>query len=89
MEKEKKHSKAEKLRSQFVLPGQRKAAIWELLKKNTFDQNDQLRLTVLFQKVAYLNGCEKLYRALICHVRAKSDKNMIAKTKRFSQKLSL
>ncbi len=88
MEKSKIHSKAEDFRKRIVLPGQRKAAIHELLVKEQFDSSDQLRVKLLFQKISYLEGCEMPYRALIKHVRLKGDKELIEKAERFSQKLA-
>lgn len=88
MNKETKHSKAEEFRRKIVFPGQRAAVINELLKKRSFDCNDQMKLVLLFQKVSYLDGCEVPYRILISHVRQVGDPGLVAKTNRFFQKLS-
>ena len=89
MEKSQIHSKAEDFRKRIVLPGQRKAAIHELLAKDKLDPSDQLRVKLLFQKTAYLEGCEMSYRALIQLVKNKGSKELIEKAERFSQKLEL
>ena len=87
MEKNQRHSKAEDFRKKIVLPGQRKAAIHELLAKDKFDLSDQLRLKLLFQKTSYLEGCEMPYYALIQHIKEKGSKELITKAERFFQKL--
>lgn len=89
MEKSQIHSKAEDFRKKIVLPGQRKAAIHELLVKDQFDSSDRLRVKLLFQKTSYLEGCEMPYRALIHHIQIKGDKTLVETTERFSQKLAL
>ena len=58
MAKKEKHEKAEEFRGQIALPVQRNATISELLTKSSYDESDKLRINILFQKKAYLEGCE-------------------------------
>ncbi len=84
----KNHEKAEAFRKRIALSGQRVAEINALLKKEQFDESDKLRATILFQKAAYLSGCEEQYKQLITHVRLMGNEALIAKTKGFASKLN-
>ena len=84
----KKHSMAEAFRKRIALSGQRAVEITNLLKKEKFDESDNLRATILFQKAAYLSGCEEQYKQLITHVRLMGNEALIAKTKGFASKLN-
>ena len=84
----KKHSMAEAFRKRIALSGQRAVEITNLLKKEKFDESDNLRATILFQKAAYLSGCEEQYKQLITHVRLMGNEALIAKSQSFANKLN-
>ena len=83
------HSKAEAFRRQIVFPRQRTSAIKELVSKESFDKSDYVRVTVLFQKISYLDGCEPAYRELISRLKTEGDEKLLSKTERFSKKLEM
>lgn len=84
----KNHEKAEAFRKRIALSGQRVAEINNLLRKEQFDESDSLRATILFQKAAYLSGCEEQYKQLITHVRLMGNEALIAKSQSFANKLN-
>lgn len=89
MEKEKKHLKADIFRKEIASTANRKQFIKSLLIKDAFDESDRLRITILFQKAAYLLGCEDAYAALVKKINHLGDQTLIDKTTQFSKKLNL
>lgn len=89
MDKEKKHQKAESFRQEIASSANRQQFINALLSKKSFDESDQLRITILFQKQAYLCGCEQAYQALIKKIHLQGDASLISKTAKFSKKLNI
>lgn len=88
MDKTKRHQKATEFRRLITLPAQRMAQIRELLEKECFDESDQLRLLILFQKTDYINGCESDYRKLIAKINIVGDTQLINKSKPFANRLN-
>ena len=64
-EKEQRHERAEAFRRQIAFPGQRREAIRSLISKTSYDESDELRIKILFNKVSLTEGCEAEYMALI------------------------
>lgn len=87
MEKAEKHQRANAFRAQIVRTAQRNHAINELVSKSSFDEADKLRVTVLFQKSQYIEGCRDGYVKLIKKVEQSGDEALIKKAKSFSSKL--
>lgn len=83
MAKKEKHQKAEEFRRQIALPVQRNSAISELLTKSSHDESDKLRLNILFQKKAYLEGCENNYKLLAARVATLGDDKLAKKATAF------
>lgn len=83
MAKEEKHQKAEQFRAQILLPVQRNSAISELLTKSVYDESDKLRLNILFQKKAYLEGCKDNYKLLAARVATLGDDKLAKKATAF------
>lgn len=67
-EKISRHQRAEAFRQQIALPNQRKEAIRTLIAKKSYDEADEQRIKILFNKVSLAEGCEKEYMALIEHL---------------------
>lgn len=74
MDKKEKHAKAEEFRARISMTAQRQQAITELAGKKEYSETDKVRLNVLFQKTAYVEGCSKEYRLLIAKL--KCDANL-------------
>lgn len=79
MTKEKRHEKAESFRREIALPAQRAQAIRDLTSKKSYDESDELRLTILLQKTDYLQGCESEYAALVSKVAGVGSEKMKSK----------
>lgn len=77
------HEKAEEFRRQIALPVQRNSAISELLTKSEYDESDKLRINILFQKKAYLEGCKDTYKLLVAKVKTTGDDKLIKKATAF------
>lgn len=89
MEQQKRHQKAENFRQEIASVANRQQFINALLTKNAYDESDKLRITILFQKQAYLCGCEQSYQSLIKKIHLTGDESLIAKTATFSKKLNI
>lgn len=87
MEKTEKHQRASAFRAQIAQPAQRNHAISEIISKAELDESDKVRITVLFQKRQYAEGCREGYIRLIKKVEQSGDETLIAKAKNFSAKL--
>lgn len=83
MAKKENHQKAEEFRGQIALPVQRNATISELLTKSSYDESDKLRINILFQKKAYLEGCENNYKLLAARVATLGDDKLAEKATAF------
>lgn len=83
MAKKENHQKAEEFRGQIALPVQRNATISELLTKSSYDESDKLRINILFQKKAYLEGCENNYKLLAARVATLGDDKLAKKATAF------
>ena len=64
-EKKLRHERAEAFRQQIQWPNQRKEAIRTLVEKEHFDEADEQRIKILFNKVSLAEGCEQEYMKLI------------------------
>ena len=73
MKKEERHQKSEEFRAQIKFPAQRAEAIRSLISKEKFDEVDQLRISILFNKVSNASGCEQEYKQLIVRLYDDSD----------------
>jgi len=65
------------------MPAQRAAAINDLLVKTSYDESDELRLTILLQKTDYLFGCEADYARLINKVSSVGSEKIKSKALEF------
>lgn len=65
MTKEARHEKAEQFRQEIALPGQRAAAIRNIVAKDVYDETDNLRIRILLQKPDYVAGCKSEYGLLL------------------------
>ncbi|MBR2299949.1 MAG: hypothetical protein IJ870_05195 [Alphaproteobacteria bacterium] len=65
------------------MPAQRAAAIKDLLAKETYDESDELRLTILLQKTDYLQGCANEYATLVSKVAGVGSEKMRGKALEF------
>ncbi len=87
MDKTEKHQRANAFRAQIVRSTQRNHAINELINTPVWDEVDKLRVTILFQKSQYAEGCQDGYVRLIKKVERCGDEALIKKAKTFSAKL--
>lgn len=87
MEQKTRHQKAESFRQEIALTANRNQFINSLLIKDVFDDSDKLRITILFQKSAYLNGCEDGYAMLIQKINSLGDSELAAKISSFTKKI--
>lgn len=76
-----RHERAEAFRQQIALIGERKEAIMALVGKESFDEADKQRVTILLSRVSLAGGCEKEYSLLIN--RLSKDDSLKAKARDF------
>lgn len=81
MDKSTRHEKAEDFRKQIKLPSQRMAQIEEFLQKEQYDEMDELRIKLLFQKLSYLDGCESAYRRLLTKIQGMGKEELVTETR--------
>jgi len=67
-EKERRHEVASRLRSEITTSGRRALVIKNLATKENYDDSDKLRISILFSKVSFVQGCENEYMQLIIHL---------------------
>lgn len=76
-----RHEKAEAFRRQIALVGERKQAINSLLAKTSYDEADEQKIKILFNRISLAEGCEKEYTALV--VRLYEDEHLGKRAQEF------